>query len=70
MLVGGEFFGRVSRVGIDALGCTFVVGMLPVVGFSPPPMGLTEPRKRGLSVVGIEPLVAFGVRGIGRECCP
>jgi len=70
MLVGGEFFGRLSLVGIAALGCTFVIGMLPVVGFSPPPMGLTEPRKRGLSVVGIEPLVAFGVRGIGRECCP
>jgi hypothetical protein len=70
MLVGGEFFGRVSRVGIDALGCTFVVGMLPVVGFSLVPMGLTEPRKSGLSVVGMDPLVAFGVRGIGRDCCP
>jgi hypothetical protein len=70
MLVGGELFGRVSLVGIGALRCISVVGILPVVGFSPVPMGLTEPRKLGLSVAGIEPLVAFGVRGIGRDCCP
>jgi hypothetical protein len=69
MLVGGAFFGRVSLVGIEALRCMSVIGILPVAGFSPVPMGLTEPRKLGLSVFGIEPLVAFGVLGIGRDCC-
>jgi hypothetical protein len=70
MLVGGGFFGRMSLVGMDALGFVSVVGILPVVGAGPVLMGRTEPRRLGLSVAGIEPLVAFGVRGIGRECCP
>jgi len=70
MLVGGPLLDRLSLAGMDALGGTFVFGILPVVGFSPPPMGLTEPRKMGLSAVGIEPLVAFGVRGMGIDCCP
>jgi hypothetical protein len=70
MLVGGGFFGRMSLVGMEALRGTSVVGMLPLVGAGPVLMGLTEPRKLGLSVVGIEPLVAFGVRGMGRDCWP
>ena len=70
MLVGWGFAGRMSLVGIEARGAVAVVGMLPVVGLVPGPIGLTEPRKMGLSVLGMEPLVAFGVRGIGRDCCP
>ena len=70
MLVGWGFAGRMSLVGIEARGAVAVVGMLPVVGLVPGPIGLTEPRKLGLSVLGMEPLVAFGVRGIGRDCCP
>jgi hypothetical protein len=69
MLVGGGFFGRTSLVGMDALGFVYVVGILPLVGAGPVLMGLTVPRKLGLSVVGIEPVVAFGVRGIGSDCC-
>jgi hypothetical protein len=70
MLVGCGLVGRMSVVGIDARGGVLIVGMLPVVDAGAVLMGLTVPRKAGLSEVGIDPLVALGVRGIGIDGCP